>query len=544
MSETRAYNNDNTLASISFSGASIGNLSYDWDANKNKTSEGITGTMSGYGFDVGTSGYDVEDRLVSWERDDSNLDQSWNLSLVGDWNSTTENASVQSRTHGDTHELLTVAGQAVTHDAKGNQTVIPAILRPGSDPLAMKWDFENKLISADTDNDSVADVSYQWDALGRRVGRDDGTTVTVFVQSGQQTIADYTSGTAASSPTYDYVYASYIDEPVMRSGSGGNRYYHRNQQYSVIALTNGSGAIQERYAYDAYGGLTILSASLAPLTTSAENNRYTYTGREFDQALGMYHYRARMYDSATGRFCSRDPIGFEGGGANIYEYTLGNPVLRLDPTGYYWGWSDFFAHYYHGRGRTVTLRETGLAETWENYHSDAINGLLNEALGKAWGIAANCPSEGTFSDSGSSTKPQNFDSTLKPSLTPIGNTRINVAMKYEKIWTCKKCCDGSLKVVSESVTARIDLPFLDAFTNPFSFESDSPKQAKKQGECIYQCWIDHMKEHDFKGGYPAYERCKAGCKTKFPTKGDDGDPYAITHNTSRADTDFKSSPCD
>ncbi|PNY36503.1 hypothetical protein C2E31_12985, partial [Rhodopirellula baltica] len=229
--ETRAYNNDNTLASISFSGASIGNFSYDWDANKNKTSEGITGTMSGFGFDVGASGYDDEDRLVSWERDDNNLDQAWSLSLVGDWDSYTENASVQARTHGDTHELLTAAGQAVNHDAKGNQTLIPAILRPGSDPLSMAWDFENKLVSADVDNDSVADVTYQWDALGRRVGRDDGTTATVFVQSGQQTIADYTSGAAASSPTYDYVYASYIDEPVMRSGSGGNRYYHRNQQY-------------------------------------------------------------------------------------------------------------------------------------------------------------------------------------------------------------------------------------------------------------------------------------------------------------------------
>ncbi|EMI28555.1 Rhs family protein [Rhodopirellula europaea SH398] len=336
VSETRAYNNDNTLASISFSGASIGNLSYGWDANKNKTSEGVTGTMSGYGFDVGTSGYDDENRLVSWERDDSNLDQSWNLSLVGDWNSYTENASVQNRTHGDTHELLTVAGQAVTHDAKGNQTVIPAILRPGSDPLAMKWDFENKLISADTDNDSVADVTYQWDALGRRVGRDDGTTVTVFVQSGQQTIADYTSGTAASSPTYDYVYASYIDEPVMRAGTGGNRYYHRNQQYSIIALTDGGGTITERYAYDAYGTPTITDAVGTTRTTSADNNRYTYTGREYDEALGLYHYRARMYDSVAGRFCSKDPIGFEGSQWNAYEYTSGSPLARADYSGLAW----------------------------------------------------------------------------------------------------------------------------------------------------------------------------------------------------------------
>ena len=38
VSESRAYNADNTLASISYSGAAIGNLSYGWDANKNKTS--------------------------------------------------------------------------------------------------------------------------------------------------------------------------------------------------------------------------------------------------------------------------------------------------------------------------------------------------------------------------------------------------------------------------------------------------------------------------------------------------------------------------
>lgn len=159
------------------------------------------------------------------------------------------------------------------------------------------------------DNDSTADVTYEWDALGRRVSRDDGTTVSVYVQSGQQTIADYTSGTAATSPTYTYVYASYIDEPVVRDGTGGLRYYHRGQQYSVTALTDSSGGIVERYAYDAYGNLSVFDGSGTARTTTAEGNRYTYTGREYDDVLDLYHYRARMYDSIAGRFCSRDPIG-------------------------------------------------------------------------------------------------------------------------------------------------------------------------------------------------------------------------------------------
>ncbi|TWT84398.1 tRNA nuclease WapA precursor [Planctomycetes bacterium CA13] len=333
VSESRTYNADNTLAGIAFSGAPIGDLTYGWDANKNKTSETITGTMGGYGFNVGTSGYDDEDRLVNWNRTDSNLDQAWNLSLVGDWNSFTENASVLSRTHGPTHEILSAAGQAVQHDAKGNQTLLPTSLSPLATSLSLHWDFENKLLGADTDNDGTDDATYQFDALGRRVARDDGTTVSVYVQNGQQTIADYVSGSVPGSPTYTYAYGSYIDEPVIRGGTGGLRYYHRNQQYSIIALTDGGGLIKERYAYDAYGTPTILDSSLSALATSLSSNRYTYTGREWDEALGLYHYRARMYDSASGRFCSRDPIGYEGSKWNLYEYVESRPVSNTDPSG-------------------------------------------------------------------------------------------------------------------------------------------------------------------------------------------------------------------
>ena len=330
VSETRSYNDDNTLASIAFTGAPVGNLTYGWDDNKNKTSEGISGTLSGFGFDVGTTGYDDEDRLVNWQRTDNNLDQSWNLSLVGDWNSHTENASVQARTHGPTHEMLTVAGQALQHDAQGNQTMVPAVLRPGSDPLAMKWDFENKLMGADTDADGIHDVTYQFDAMGRRVARDDGTTSTVFVQSGQQTISDYTLGTAAASPIYTYVFASYIDEPVMRGGTGGLRYYHRGQQFSINAMTNGGGSVVERYAYTAYGTPTITDSAGVVQAVSSEGNRYLYTGREWDEELSLYHYRARMYDSRSGRFVSRDPIGYLDG-HSLYRAYFG--LDELDPSG-------------------------------------------------------------------------------------------------------------------------------------------------------------------------------------------------------------------
>ncbi|WP_197455951.1 RHS repeat domain-containing protein [Stieleria neptunia] len=86
--------------------------------------------------------------------------------------------------------------------------------------------------------------------------------------------------------------------------------YHGTQQYSVTALTDSSGTIRERYAYDAYGGVSIFDGSGTARTTTAEGNRYTCTGREYDDVLDLYHYRARMYDSIVGRFCSKDPNGF------------------------------------------------------------------------------------------------------------------------------------------------------------------------------------------------------------------------------------------
>ena len=330
--QTRSYNDDGTLATINFSGAPIGDLSYTWDANQNKTSEAIGGVMSGYGF---TASYDAEDRLIGWDRSDTNLDQSWDLSPVGDWNSITQNASVQNRTHGPVHEILSASGQAVQHDPKGNMTLIPAVLRPGSDPLKLKWDFDNKVRAADTDNDGVDDVFYRWDALGRRVGRDDGTTSTIYFQDGQQTLADYAAGAAAGSPSYIYVYGSYIDEVVLRSGGSGTRYYHRNQQYSITALTDSGGSIAERYAYTAYGQVTITNASGTVQTASPSNNRFTYTGREWDAGLALYHYRARMYDPVAGRFMSRDPIGFEGSVWHLYQYVSSNPIIGRDPQGLY-----------------------------------------------------------------------------------------------------------------------------------------------------------------------------------------------------------------
>ncbi|TWT92603.1 RHS repeat-associated core domain-containing protein [Neorhodopirellula pilleata] len=177
----------------------------------------------------------------------------------------------------------------------------------------------------------------------------------------------------------------------MRAGSGGLIYYHRGQQYSVIALTNGGGTVTERYAYSAYGTPTITDDAGTTLTTSAENNRYTYTGREYDEALGLYHYRARMYDSVAGRFCSRDPIGYWDGLSLYQGYFIPwgtDPSGRASTAWHHllpWKWGEAFGtrgfdinnnHWGYDLPADVhsQLESAGWGAEWNDFFHDWDNG--------------------------------------------------------------------------------------------------------------------------------------------------------------------------
>ncbi|MEK6776078.1 MAG: RHS repeat-associated core domain-containing protein, partial [bacterium] len=58
-----------------------------------------------------------------------------------------------------------------------------------------------------------------------------------------------------------------------------------------------------------------------------------FTSRERDKESGLYFYRARYLDPRIGRFLTEDPIGFEGGDVNLYNYVWANPLNWIDPSG-------------------------------------------------------------------------------------------------------------------------------------------------------------------------------------------------------------------
>ena len=122
-----------------------------------------------------------------------------------------------------------------------------------------------------------------------------------------------------------YTQGAGIDEPLALTGTGGTYFYHADGLGSITSLTDGSGQLAASYVYDSFGNLT---ASTGTIT-----NPFQYTGREFDSETGLYYYRARYYDPASGRFVSEDPVRFKGG-MDFYRYVGNSPTDFIDPFGF------------------------------------------------------------------------------------------------------------------------------------------------------------------------------------------------------------------
>jgi RHS repeat-associated protein len=142
----------------------------------------------------------------------------------------------------------------------------------------------------------------------------------------------------------DFVFGEGIDEPLMMEQADlldfdedqdtdelTRHFYHRNALGSVMALTDMAEAVAVSYRYDPYGAVTI-TRNGTPQSSDPLGNPWTFTARQLDEETGLYHYRARAYDPATGRFLQRDPVGYEVG-PSLYAYARSSPTTLVDPDG-------------------------------------------------------------------------------------------------------------------------------------------------------------------------------------------------------------------
>jgi RHS repeat-associated protein len=113
---------------------------------------------------------------------------------------------------------------------------------------------------------------------------------------------------------------------------------HGNHLGSASVIADQNANKTESFEYHPFG--TYLAyTDHAP---SFPNVHHTYTDQEEDQEIGLYNYKARLYDPLLGRFITPDSIVPDPGdpqALNRYSYVLNNPMVYTDPSGHDFGMS-------------------------------------------------------------------------------------------------------------------------------------------------------------------------------------------------------------
>ena len=217
------------------------------------------------------------------------------------------------------NQIVEMNGQPFSYDANGNLTsgLIDGELK------SLQYNERGQLVAAGSD-------TYAYDDDGLRVlSRIAGKTVR-YVQDPNAPYSRLLEEQDESGNVIArYVYGVGL---ISREDSSGNeRIYHYDSRGSTIALTDGTGQITDRFAYDPYGKIAA--------RTGETPNPFTYNGRDgvADDGNGIYFMRTRYYAPALMRFIQKDP-SFSGNlmdpqSLNRHTYARGNPVQFVDPEG-------------------------------------------------------------------------------------------------------------------------------------------------------------------------------------------------------------------
>ncbi|MBL1278764.1 MAG: VCBS repeat-containing protein [Fluviicola sp.] len=113
------------------------------------------------------------------------------------------------------------------------------------------------------------------------------------------------------------------------TGSNKTHYQLSNHLGSTSMELNVNGQLISYEEYFPFGGTAFTTGSSA---MEVKLKEYRYTGKERDDATGLYYYGARYYAPWMGRWLNPDPAGTVDG-LNLFRFVRNNPIKLIDPNG-------------------------------------------------------------------------------------------------------------------------------------------------------------------------------------------------------------------
>jgi RHS repeat-associated protein len=316
--ESFGYSDDRlqlTSQTVTKGSATLLDLSYGYQAGAGQMGSGSTsgnssqlvgvnGTINGQGRSQ-TFTYDNVGRLVTatgwgaWARR-YDYDRYGNRTAV--WDAVSgggqlQNALMEQVGGIKTNRIASVNGITFSYDAGGNVA--------GDGARAFTYDAENRIVSVS----GLVSESYSYDAGNHRVKKETGGVVTHYIWEGNQVIAEYERGGAATQAT-------------------GTRYYHQDR-LSTRVVTDGAGAVVGMTDHLPFG---------EEIGGSGEGEKHKFTTYERDNT-GLDYAVNRHYASQRGRFNQVDPLGMGASSLanpqslNLYSYVHNDPINFVDPSG-------------------------------------------------------------------------------------------------------------------------------------------------------------------------------------------------------------------
>jgi RHS repeat-associated protein len=266
-------------------------------------------------------------------------------------------------THGYTYNFApsggcgyaTTAGRNTNRSSMVDNGATTTYCYDAADKLTSTTDARYGSITYDSHGNTktLGTQTLTYDGADRHVATVAGTTNVRYVRDATDRIIErkllgvtvarygYSGGGDASNFTMDVlgnVTERTIGLPggvVLTKRVAGDVWSYPNIHGDVMATANAAGAKQgATMTYDPYG-----TALGALPDNSAGNYDYGWLGQhqrglEHEGTLATIEMGARQYVPGLGRFLQVDPV--EGGSANDYEYTGGDPVNRFDLDGRAW----------------------------------------------------------------------------------------------------------------------------------------------------------------------------------------------------------------